>query len=634
MRVRKILIRIFPLFIISGIAIAVFYSLSSPVNINYSRTDSVLEDQNVYFVDIDNDSVVETITFFLYKNIQQPTIKVFSKQEFRNYWIFTDEKVNDFEIIFSDYDKDGIKEIFAFIQSNDSVFVYGMDIRDKYGFFLERKFVCKVQKYFDKFDFKIYALGSDDSDNDGIDEVYFIIDAKYFKQPRKVFKLNLANNKIEYSNKCGVRLLPSSKMYNIDNNVHKEILMSTFAAANYPDSVDIQYKDNQSWLVVLNSELENVFEPIPFKGAPSTIVSFPYNYKNKLSIGVLYRNTEDSENKLLVYNNKGEQIAKKDLSEIVCNLPIGNLSNDVIAFYNTNNLSIFDKDLKIIRKRNFNRNNLLTIFTKDINFDSKNEFVSIFNDKMIIFNDKLKKICENKIPENVKIIRVSLKKCDKTQLILHTHKSLIYFDITNNYIYKYRWIIYILIVLIIVLLYILYLRRKKNNSFNFRKDKFYDAKVNEIYGSTKFENKVNGKLSVVSEIFKKIESRVGINDRQNALLKHHDSFIKVKKYFDKISLSEYYKKDFVDLIEQFIIECSIDASYIIDFNIFPKKEFIYFNNNVKIEILIIISEIFNQINKSDCDKIFLQVIKNNSYVNLFCEVSCEGKTFIEKNQKD
>ncbi len=205
-----------------------------------------------------------------------------------------------------------------------------------YEFFLKRKFVYKIQKYYGELDYRIYNLGLDDTDNDSLNEIYFIINACYSEYPSKVFKLNLANNKLEYSANSGVSILPYTKLFNIDNNKTKEVVLSTFASGNYADSIDFPYKDNQSWLMALNSDLEYIFESIAFNGAPSTVVTFPYYYKSKLSIGALYCDREHGNNEILVYNNKGEQIAKKRLSDLLYKLPVNyNLKNKIIVYNST-----------------------------------------------------------------------------------------------------------------------------------------------------------------------------------------------------------------------------------------------------------------------------------------------------------
>ena len=632
---KKYIVKILPVFIISIALVFVHTKFIKPIEINYNHTDISNDNQKVYFVDLDKDGYQETITFFLYENINQPTIKVFSEKNFRNYWIFPDDKVELFEILFADYDNDGITEMFSFTQSNDSVFIYGMDLNEKYEFFLKRKFVYKIQKYYNKLDYRIYYLGVDDVDNDSINELYFTINAAYSLHPRKVFRLNLANNKLDYSNKSGVSILPFSQLFDIDNSKTKEIVLSTFASSNYSDSIDYPYKDDQSWLMLLNSNFENVFEPIPFNGAPSTVISFPYNYKNKLNIGVLYSDTEHGNIELLVYNNKGKQIAKKKLPDLIYRFLASFNSNNQIILYNTNTIIEFNNKLEIIKEINIDNNNLRKLIMKDINFDGEKEIICCQrNRKIIIYNKDLQKIGESTMPKDVNVKRISVKKCfnNATRLIFHTPHALLYFDIKKDKVYPFRFVIYSMIILVVFFIwYIIPYLFKKNKGFNKRKNNYYNSKLQNIYDNYEDSDSSDDKINNIYSILKNINSNSNINSRQKVLLKLDESFDSALKLFSGITNDEYYSRSFYEYIEKIIVDSSINADYIIDYDVSPKFDFSYIEDSKKIEGIIILFEIFKIINNSSCESIFLQVIKHSSYINIFSEISCGNSDFTKKN---
>jgi len=275
-----------------------------------------------YFKDLNNNSLKERIQLQDYSNLGRPMVKVLNPGN-RNYlgiWNLNGEILKRAPLLFSDYDRNGHMEIYAFSRSQDSIFIYGIDYRKENQYLLEKMFVAKTRFFEDKIDVEIKKVGKEDMNEDGFDELYFAIDAGFSMIPRRIYAIDVKNRRVHSSPKAGVRFKRRGlKMADINNDGSKEILASTHASNNYRDTSSYPYNDNSSWLMVFDKNLSFLFEPKKFPGAPSSLRVFPYQPEQKTYLVALHQSHDRDQkipSSLMLFSPEGRQLKKIDLLDI------------------------------------------------------------------------------------------------------------------------------------------------------------------------------------------------------------------------------------------------------------------------------------------------------------------------------
>ncbi|WP_372746010.1 histidine kinase [Lutibacter sp.] len=264
-----------------------------------------------FFEDVTNDGVKDNIDILNYGNLfaccsfQQNNSLL--KEQFNFYGKLPDQE-NLNTPIFNDVNNDGIKELFVFTQKADSLFLNAVDFKTSkiivYG-----RFVTTIGTGKNVKDFVLRPIINHDNNNDGVAELYFLINAGYALVPRKIMAYDFVNDTFISSINTGSQhfVVP----FKTDDN--KLILISKSKATdNCPPDFPFPYNDNSSRIFGFNDKLEFIFEPISFNGI-TTQVSGPLPYANQFHFYVLNETTESSGNFVLSINTKGK-ILKKVIS--------------------------------------------------------------------------------------------------------------------------------------------------------------------------------------------------------------------------------------------------------------------------------------------------------------------------------
>ena len=244
--------------------------------------------------------------------------------------------VENAQPVFADYDHNSLREIYVFLKKQDSLFIAGIEFSNT-GRALEvfvLKFVDIVYFIEEREDFHILPAFVQDLNNDGYDEIGFVVAGLYGAKPRAFYAFDVKNNAIVKSPYAAIRYdLPVTIAKTNDSNQQMIITCNTATPINYKAPDDI-LSDSTGYALAFNNELDFWFEPVPNK------IGFWYTVQN-----LAYSNSEGSGiiSLFKTPNGSGEPeiLRKYDLE--------GNLSKELKLDYD-GAFSIFEHDEKPAQK--------------------------------------------------------------------------------------------------------------------------------------------------------------------------------------------------------------------------------------------------------------------------------------------
>ncbi|OQX78448.1 MAG: hypothetical protein B6D61_05505, partial [Bacteroidetes bacterium 4484_249] len=224
-------------------------------------------------------------------------------------------KVKLFHLIFTfDRDNNGLKEIYNLSYSNDSIFLNWVEPMNESDNMPQAVFVTTMayNKY-GNIDYSNISFQIADLNKDGNNELLFTVNGGYSKFPRKVFAYDFVNDTLFSSPFTGAKC-SLSDIKDINNDGYNEIVLYTFSSANIRPNDTIP-DDEHSYLMVLDHNLNFLFEPVPFHGYPSSVRAFAEKNDNKWVLYGLFSLTgkNGESQKLFQYDVNGNEIKHVDL---------------------------------------------------------------------------------------------------------------------------------------------------------------------------------------------------------------------------------------------------------------------------------------------------------------------------------
>lgn len=268
-----------------------------------------------FYEDLDNDGNKEKIDFLNYKGRFASCVYSEDDASVRrqlNLYGHIPEQENINFPIYNDINNDGIKEIFLFTQKEDSLFLNAVDITSL-EVILYGRFVSKIGFGSKARDFVLRPIINHDNNDDGIAEMYFLLNGGYALYPRKVMAYDYANDNFISTVNAGSQHYVTAIE---DENKELALISTTIATDNCPTDYPFPYLDSCAWIFGFNDRLELLFDPIPFNGIASSI-SGPMQINNEYHYYVLNEGGEKRENSFISLNLKGQILRKKSASKII-----------------------------------------------------------------------------------------------------------------------------------------------------------------------------------------------------------------------------------------------------------------------------------------------------------------------------
>lgn len=401
---------------------------------------NIAEDRTICFDDLNGDGNSEKIIAFDSPNTSGVTIheneKVVDQWNIRGSFYFIQK---DGMIQTTDFDGDGSKEVYIFSVSHDSILLNVIhDIHDP-RLKIKNRFIAKVGQGLNRPDPSIIKGEAEDLDRDGNKELIFGINTGFSKFPRQVYAYNQEKDSLMVSPVSSGFILGLFQA-DINSDGIKEILPYGYASNNIRPE-DAMYHDHSAWLMVLDQNLQFMFEPVEFRGNYVHLKPL-YNKKNGQFLEVF------------------SSVQDKDSLPSVCGIDtVGNilyrnvLQNDaqdafltehneklmyVTSSY-TDGLSIYDNNKKLLDHINLKG----TIYQMDVDLDGSAEIINAAREssKFIIYRPGLRHpaVCNiewepgdeermSLIKNKGKILNISFQAGGKEYLMKYGPNSLYYLN--------------------------------------------------------------------------------------------------------------------------------------------------------------------------------------------------------------
>jgi len=365
-------------------------------------------------------------------------------------------------IHFEDYNNDNFKEIFAFSQLNDSLFLTVINVKTK-EYLLHRQFVLSkpdsAKKNF--WDIWVRALGLIDANNNGEKELIFSVIAAYSIYPRTVYSYSIKDKKITHKFETGSLLHPV-EFGDINNDGKNEIIIYTNATGNLPDTIG--YHDFSNWLFVLDKNLKPIFTPKKIGGYPGSLSIYMITESDKKRIFAISYELKNSKQISigLLYNSKGELLdTLKNLPDnLYWPLKITQKNQDFIVVPTKNgDLLKLNNKLEIVKTRHSLNKNLYLISEIVFNSQEPKAILAMDSDyKLYLFDKDLNTLGIYNLNERFTGFKnhYSVKfnnSFNSVQLALIGDKNNFLFTIKENKIYVYLPLIILGIAFISFLLF-------------------------------------------------------------------------------------------------------------------------------------------------------------------------------------
>ncbi len=363
-----------------------------------------------FFHDFDHDGASEFLQLKFNSAIYQAIesgIKIYNSNDgIIDQWNFLEPWVPQ-KLIFGDADQDGFDEVYIFTLKDDSLFLYGIDPRQRLRFKLFRKFLLRgprsnpnPKRVWDIYRIEGFML---DGDKDGYPDIYFNLRAGFSLQPRQMFAYSIHKDSLWASPVSGAIVSLSGLVY--PPEVGSEPIIY-FGNSNSPGNFHkpFPYTDQSAWFMVLTPQLSFLFPPIEYKHFGSSVFTIPVKWNEQfyfLNLRI-YIGELNIHPRLLLYNLNGQLIREKMLPSFyeeerinwrLCDYSMHHvlLYNDLGEIYEISpNLELML--IRRIKPKGESKKFPVGLYPLDVDLDGDKEIVAMTLGRFYIFDKHLKQL--------------------------------------------------------------------------------------------------------------------------------------------------------------------------------------------------------------------------------------------------
>ena len=174
---------------------------------------------------------------------------------------------------------------------------------------IKRRFITLLNSVDNKIRYSITDFNLIDLNKDSLKELIFGIHSSSSLQPRSISIYNIAEDSLVMS-PASASIIGSIKFIDLDGSGYPEIIGNMGAAGNIHDSIGIPYSDYSAWLMVLDHNLDYLFDPIEFPGLHSLITVQAFKSKGVNMILAFYSHSGSVSLESKWRNNCTKQISQ------------------------------------------------------------------------------------------------------------------------------------------------------------------------------------------------------------------------------------------------------------------------------------------------------------------------------------
>jgi two-component sensor histidine kinase len=419
------------------------------------------------YADLNSDTISEAIRSG--KGIPLYYILVMNNDnEVYDQWNLPDSIDSDLSgFFFGNFDHDRYKEIYIFTYKDDSLFLNINEFFDPEGIKADHLYITKIRVINKKVTSTVWPAGFFDTNNDGKDELFFSIQTGFGVEPRRLYSYDIVHKELNSSQLTGV-ICQNPKMIDSDGDGRPEIFGLMGASGNYKTWVP--FSDWSTWLMIFNDSLKFKFPPVEFPGLTNQLEINSYKVDGFRGYAVShYTGSADTsvlKPRIMLFSLDGKMIRERLFSDLGLDavthfIVLKSMNKDRIYLLGKELLELNDQ-LRIINRVKSPFNSMFEhSYMEDIDFDGKDELLlySLNDEKLVIYNADLKKICETKLKGTNQTFRFShyLSKYHKNKLFLNAGGGYGYFlKLKGNTYYYLEFMaypgIYLLIFCFIVII--------------------------------------------------------------------------------------------------------------------------------------------------------------------------------------
>jgi hypothetical protein len=163
-----------------------------------------------------------------------------------------------------DYNDSGTKELFFFTLAGDSILLHGLFDIHSDSLQIRDRYIARAGPGRQKPDPYVINGSMEDLNGDGKKELIFGISSGFSLYPRNVYAYYIDQDSLVSSPTSSYHIKEIVQA-DITGNGKREILLQGFASSN-ADAQNATYHDHTNWLMVLDQNLDFLFEPIDLGG--------------------------------------------------------------------------------------------------------------------------------------------------------------------------------------------------------------------------------------------------------------------------------------------------------------------------------------------------------------------------------
>lgn len=416
-----------------------------------------------YFEDLDGDGNSETINIFPYnKDLTAVTVSkgnnLIDQWSFRgglDFWLKTGLYIK------GDRDYDGMNELYLFTLSNDSIFLHCIDDFNKSQTTLRNHFIDTCGKSDVSPDPFIIPAEMEDLNGDGFRELIFGVGTGFSLYPRNVYAYDIAKDTLWASPQSSY-FINSILQVDLTGDSVSEIIPMGYACSNVGDT-SIRYHDRSCWLIMLNRNLQFMFEPVELKGKYSVLSYIKLRDEKGLPFlaAHFYKNSNHDTAELFRIDTSGYIFHRKRTSVFESSASVVNTAKGESRIL----LLGYKKNIKLLKSdftefKEIQVNNAFTPIIKDIDSDGNDEIILLDPLQMFIriYRYDLTDYAELKIEGDLGIgtfFTINRQNGAQNLLALQLGWRLNLFQYQLNPYYKFRFGIYFFLYLLVFLFIIL-----------------------------------------------------------------------------------------------------------------------------------------------------------------------------------
>jgi hypothetical protein len=358
--------------------------------------------------------------------------------------------------ITGDSDGDGKHELFVFTLSNDSIFMHAISDYEQDQPAIRNRLIAKTGTGLKAPDPFIISGGMEDFNNDGRKELIFGIGSGFSRYPRTVYAYYIDKDSLVASPESSY-FISELSLHDLTGDGRREIIVNGYATGNISPDI-ATYHDHSNWLMVLDQELNFLFEPVEIPGRYQSFKTIVVQNSGVQILAGIHLPGSAATSSVSFYNLQGKILRKQELP----GNPVGMLFHNsqagkqfIVLQYPDLRFHLYDSRMNIIGVRSpFLDANQAGVYSRNLDYGNGEKCLLIVTDfasgNIYVTDQKMRHHISTTI-EKADFSEVFLSVIEKgnapQQLYMQAGRHLYIFNYGLNPLYFLRFVIYLMIYL-------------------------------------------------------------------------------------------------------------------------------------------------------------------------------------------